>query len=705
MEISRLKRSAPVLALLAVFAIVSHCVFAGAFEDAVAANPASSAGNMRPYTFEDIKDVPPPAGYRPFYISHYGRHGSRFQTEKKRCDAARVFARAAKDGLLTPKGEELAAALQFIAAAHEGRYGELSARGAREQKLLARRMHARFAQVFESEGRFVRCQSTPVPRCLASMANFAVELKGAAPSLAFDFETGERILDKLVNEPEERSAQEMPLREAARLLAADILKLEHFKHLVFKDEAAARAVITDPYRFAHDLFHLVAGCLPIDEELGGLQLFDWFEPEELASISRVVRAKWYMMMGGSVEFGYAVANSAHPAAMDIAVRADQAIATGEVAADLRFAHDLGLWALAAYIGLEGAGDKIPCAKLCDDAALANCMPMAANLQLVFYRNNAGDVLVKILFNERETRVRGLETVAGGFVRWDDLRARLVNGETASSPLAAKIAVKYRITGSDTWHGFRRTQFIFDGHRAWIAEPRGEPADGRPWTWTMQWADAFVERTGVLELLSNGWHHVTLDTFSNRMDEKGLDASRAFQRFLSSDLSFAERANLVGLSWGGFFSVRYACAHPDAVERMYLDAPLLNFDGFSGLKKFRDNPGKAIGPWKDSVPPDGIWSNDPRMPLNMAEKLAEAGIPVKLIYGGKDEVVPPQCNAEPFAQRFAAAGGKLYLTVHENRGHHPHGEDAAGVHRIADFFAARRRTAPSEKHHGIPPRKI
>ena len=35
------------------------------------------------YEFDDVNDTPPPAGFKPFYISHYGRHGSRFHVLEK----------------------------------------------------------------------------------------------------------------------------------------------------------------------------------------------------------------------------------------------------------------------------------------------------------------------------------------------------------------------------------------------------------------------------------------------------------------------------------------------------------------------------------------------------------------------------------------------------------------------------------------------
>ena len=65
---------------------------------------------------------------------------------------------------------------------------------------------------------------------------------------------------------------------------------------------------------------------------------------------------------------------------------------------------------------------------------------------------------------------------------------------------------------------------------------------------------------------------------------------AYQRFLVEELGLAPKANLVGMSWGGFFSTRYAARYPQNVCRIYLDAPLLTFAGCSQLR---------IGPWAET----------------------------------------------------------------------------------------------------------
>ncbi|MBR1921929.1 MAG: alpha/beta fold hydrolase [Kiritimatiellae bacterium] len=242
---------------------------------------------------------------------------------------------------------------------------------------------------------------------------------------------------------------------------------------------------------------------------------------------------------------------------------------------------------------------------------------------------------------------------------------------------------------DVWYGYRRTKFDFEGHTAWVVEPKCAPAEGRPWTWTMQWAEAYVDRTGVLDLLAKGWHHVTIETFSHRMDAEGLRVSRAFQKFLVEKLRFAPKANLVGMSWGGFFSTRYAATYPDCVAKIYLDAPLLTLTGFLSETA---TPGEAeakVGPWAAVRPADGDWSADARMPVNMAEPIAKAGIPVLLLYGGQDATVPPKGNCETFAGRFKAAGGDIKVKARPLYGHHPHGEDPDKTRTITDFFESGR----------------
>ena len=81
-------------------------------------------------------------------------------------------------------------------------------------------------------------------------------------------------------------------------------------------------------------------------------------------------------------------------------------------------------ALVSYLGIEGVGERIPADEICDRWLGFWNIPMASNLQMIFYRNKKGDVLVKFLYQEQETRLRGLEPYVGPYYKWETVKANL-----------------------------------------------------------------------------------------------------------------------------------------------------------------------------------------------------------------------------------------------------------------------------------------
>ena len=254
-------------------------------------------------------------------------------------------------------------------------------------------------------------------------------------------------------------------------------------------------------------------------------------------------------------------------------------------------------------------------------------------------------------------------------------------------LSQKIATLYEVLSQDTWYGYKRTKFSFDGKVAWVVEPNTEPLEGKPWTWTMQWAEAYVKRTGVPDALKLGYHHATIELFETRMNDEGLKIAARFQRYLTQELGFAPKVNLVGMSWGGFFSIRYASKYPSNVKSIYLDAPLLNFDAFSP-NNAPTKAAKMIGNWSLTMPKSGKWCDDERMPVNNAEKIAQAQIPILLLYGAQDQTVRPEYNSIVFIERFKKAGGDIKVIKRGMYGHHPHGVDLDETSLILDFFLSK-----------------
>ena len=277
------------------------------------------------------------------------------------------------------------------------------------------------------------------------------------------------------------------------------------------------------------------------------------------------------------------------------------------------------------------------------------------------------------------------------------RALASRGRNARIDIRAKIAGDgYRVVGKDEWYGFDRTIFEFLGCETWIVEPKVE-AKGRPWVWIMEWPTAFAKRTGSVALLKAGFHVVTFrpgfykdGKFESRpgnMNDRRLRESRTFQDYLVKSLGFASKGNLIGMSWGGFYSVRYAGTYPESVAHVYLDAPLLDFSTLSGKKDTFWNIAETYGVDLDTY----VGRDDSRQPVNMYGPIAKAKIPVLLLYGGADQTVNPDLNCRRFAKSFREAGGGIEIVERGPFGHWPHGLELDEQQKFVEFFKGRPQT--------------
>ena len=86
--------------------------------DQVKADPRRSYGNDYPYPQRTVALTKAPRGYKPFYISHYGRHGSRYYWNNRLYrDLDSLLTKAHALHVLTHEGE--AFRTRFMAAKDE----------------------------------------------------------------------------------------------------------------------------------------------------------------------------------------------------------------------------------------------------------------------------------------------------------------------------------------------------------------------------------------------------------------------------------------------------------------------------------------------------------------------------------------------------------------------------------------------------------
>ena len=135
-----------------------------------------------------------PAGFEPFYISHYGRHGSRWLINDTDFSGVLYILREAADkNALTETGKSALKRLEKIWTIAEGHNGDLTELGARQHQEIAQRMFNNFKKVFEDNA-IVTAKSTVVPRCIISMANFTNRLTSNNPKLNISVESSDKYM-------------------------------------------------------------------------------------------------------------------------------------------------------------------------------------------------------------------------------------------------------------------------------------------------------------------------------------------------------------------------------------------------------------------------------------------------------------------------------------------------------------------------------
>ncbi len=390
--------------------------------------PQRAGFNTHSYEFLPIKDTPAPGGFKPFYISHYGRHGSRSHGSdaslKKLVSYLQV---AADEGILTPSGDTLFYYAKKVLELHDGMDGRLTPRGAREHEMLARRMYQRYPGVFRNGE--VHALSSVVPRCLVSMAAFTSSLQSCKTDLVITWDAGETI-QKIISHGAPTAVKEKAGAIVHGPMTAVKYDTMYVYSRVFTDPERGKAIFKKPGRLASYIYNLarITEAFDIDENL--FRFLPW--EAVLSNFNRGAFSA-YLQQCNSVPFGDERLPRASRLADEMVRKADAAIAGAPVAADLIFGHDWPFLGICSYFGLEGYGYP----RLTPEQAYGNwngakLCPYAANLQLIFYRNRKGLVLVKFLANEQETLIPELEAYSGPYYKWVDVKNYIAKRKTTNT---------------------------------------------------------------------------------------------------------------------------------------------------------------------------------------------------------------------------------------------------------------------------------
>lgn len=388
-------------------------------------NPLKAGGVYFAYPGPSDSQSSVPGGYEPFYISHYGRHGSRYLiSDNDYRWVMTLLDKAARADALTPLGHSVLSRLDSVWMETEGRGGDLSPLGVRQHKGIAGRMAQAYPEIFMKNGIEISARSTTVIRCVLSMDAFCERLKELNPRLNITRESSNRYMDYLnYHSPESNAftSDKGPWAEEYRKFRIAHTNPGRLMKLLFSNEKWFHKNV-NPEELMWGLYWIAVGMQDIETPVS---FMDLFTPEELFDLWQCVNYGFYVRDSNYAGNHGVVVGNARNLLRNIIDSAGKAISAGNPSATLRFGHDGNLIPLAAILGIEGCYDSV------DDPYVFHkhfadfkIAPMAGNIQMIFVRHkhNRNDVMVKIMLNEKDMLVPELgKPSSGSWYKWTDMR--------------------------------------------------------------------------------------------------------------------------------------------------------------------------------------------------------------------------------------------------------------------------------------------
>ena len=398
------------------------------------------------YPVTESHNTPAPKGYKPFYISHYGRHGSRYLiSDNDYRRVADLLHKADKAGALTELGKDVMQRVDSLMIETDMRGGDLSPLGVRQHKAIADRMFKAYPEVFTGD-KDISARSTLVVRCVLSMDAFCESLKEKNPKLNITRESSQRNMGYLCYHSDESNAwrdDKSNYKEEYRKFEESHTNPDRLVASIFSDKEFVTKNV-NPHNFMWDMYWITSGMQDTETDIS---FYDVMTPEELFDLWQCFNYRFYASDGNYPGSNGLITANAKPLIRNIIASADLAIEdategkikpenpipselAGNVqaeAATLRFGHDGNLIPLVAQMQIEGTDlQESDPEKFYTAFADWKIAPMAGNMQMIFFRDPKHpekEVLVKVMLNEEE-KALPIATDTFPFYPWSKVRAHL-----------------------------------------------------------------------------------------------------------------------------------------------------------------------------------------------------------------------------------------------------------------------------------------
>ncbi len=205
------------------------------------------------------------------------------------------------------------------------------------------------------------------------------------------------------------------------------------------------------------------------------------------------------------------------------------------------------------------------------------------------------------------------------------------------------------------------EFIFNGYNVTVIRP--ENPNGK-WIWKTEFLYAFDQAERAL--VEDGYTRVYYKISDMYGSNRAVRLMHNFYKFIIKEYNLCEKAVLFGFSRGGLYAFNFALHYPEYVDKIYLDAPVLDV---------------STWPWDNSPEQKQLFDeyclNADTLPsfkgnpVDNLEEFFSYNIPLLLVAGGSDEVVPFERNSKKVIDYCEQKGIKLEYFVKPDCKHHPH----------------------------------
>ena len=223
------------------------------------------------------------------------------------------------------------------------------------------------------------------------------------------------------------------------------------------------------------------------------------------------------------------------------------------------------------------------------------------------------------------------------------------------------------------------RFTFEGHEAAIVFPKEGTSIQRLALKTEYW-DEFPDTE--IALVENGFYLCYLKNKNRWGLGEDLDRKARIVQFITEKYDLYRKVVPIGMSCGGLIAIKFAAKYPQLVSCMYLDAPVLNYMscpcGFGIGTPLGDGSGvdEILDALKLTLSELICYRE---MPMDQLPQLVKHKIPVVMVTGDADTVVPYGENGILLQRAYESAGITLQVFVKSGCDHHPHGlEDCRSV---------------------------